>query len=81
MRAVSARPSRLASLKVNEMAECSECRVWCGRCLKEKLNRTASSDACEMFDPTPQEYEFRVLFPRLLVNQKSQKKVGGEVNG
>lgn len=47
--------------------ECSECRVWCGRCLKGKLNRVARSDPCELFDPTPQEFEVRLIFPRLLV--------------
>ena len=31
------------------MATCGDCRFWCGRCTKGKLNRIASSEACELF--------------------------------
>ena len=30
---------------------CSECVFWCGRCLKGKKNRVASSPACEESTP------------------------------
>jgi len=60
---------------------CCDCGAWRGRCARGKLSKAASNDACEEFTDAIGKFEVRVLFPRLLVNQKSQKKVGGEVNG
>ena len=51
-----------------ETKKCCDCGAWRGRCALGKLNRIARSDACEMFDPTPQGYEFRLMFP-LMVSQ------------
>jgi|GEM_PF-5520248 len=31
--------------------QCSECQFWAGSCGKGRVNRTASSEACEIFQP------------------------------
>lgn len=31
--------------------QCSTCRFWSGSCQKGRVNRTASSEVCELFEP------------------------------
>jgi hypothetical protein len=34
-----------------ESVTCGQCKSWAGRCLKDRLGRIASSEACEGFEP------------------------------
>jgi hypothetical protein len=41
--------NKLGETMKGNMRKCCDCWFWCGRCVKNKPNKTAWSDACELF--------------------------------
>lgn len=46
--------------------QCSECKSWAGTCLQGKMNKTADSSICELFEPRIKKHIEKGLLDNLL---------------
>jgi|GEM_PF-5103974 len=61
---------------------CFDCRFWVGRCLKGRKNVIAMSEACELFEPKTDSYQFQISIeyqPRNVLKVKQKYRLQGRL--